>query len=77
MADVTNDLIYEVLKSLQRGQQNIENAVSEIRNELQAIRVHSLAVQTDIKNVYSTTASIEIRLDRIEKRFDFVSEPAE
>ena len=77
MAEVTNELIYEILKSLQRGQSNLEHTMGEVRNELQALRVHTVGMMTDIKNVYSTTAAIEVRLDRIEKRFDHVAEPAE
>lgn len=77
MAEVTNELTYEVLRGLQRGQSNIESVIGEIRNESQALRTHSLAVQTDIKNVYETTASIEARLDRLEKRLDHIGEPAE
>jgi hypothetical protein len=77
MAEITNESIYEVLKSVQRGQSNMLDVVAEIRNELQAMQTHSLAVQTDIKNDYATMATIEVRLDRIEKSFDAVGEPAE
>jgi archaellum component FlaC len=77
MADVSNELIYEVLKAVQRGQGNIEAAIGEIRNELVAIRMHSLGTQTDIKNIYETMAQLDTRVERIEKRLDMVGEPAE
>ena len=75
--EVTNELLYEVLKSFQQRLSNIEGSNGEIRNELQAIRVHNVGMLTDIKNIYGTTSSIEIRLDRLERRMDLSSVPAE
>jgi hypothetical protein len=77
MTEVTNELIFEVLRSIQGRLTNIEGSVGEVRNELQAIRVHNVGMLTDIKNIYATTASIEVRLDRLERRMDHVAEPAE
>jgi hypothetical protein len=77
MAEVSNELIYEVLKSVQNGQSNIEAAIGDIRGELVAIRLHSLGMQTDIKNIYEIAAKLELRVGRIEKRLDIIAEPAE
>lgn len=40
MADVTNDLIYEVLKSMQTRLDRIDGNVAGVRGELQAMRLH-------------------------------------
>lgn len=53
MADITNELIYEVLKSLQQGQAEIKAGQQDLKVELQAIRGHMLAFQTDINNLYT------------------------
>ena len=77
MADVTNELMYEVLKAIQREQSSSTQLFGEVRNELVAIRLHSLGVQTDIKNIYETLAKLETRLERIERRVGLIGEPAE
>jgi chromosome segregation ATPase len=77
MAEVTNDLIYEVLKDIQRRIGNIEDSIRETRQELLAIRGHMNAIQSDINNLYAGQAKIEARLVRIEKALNLVTEPAE
>ena len=76
MAEVTNELIYEVLKSMQARLGNLEDGVREIRSELRALRGHMLAMQTDVSNLYDGQAKIELRLERIERRLDLVDLPA-
>jgi hypothetical protein len=77
MPVASNELIYEFSKSVHRGQGNIETAIGEIRNELVAIRLHSLGMQTDTKNIYETISQLDTRVERIERRLDMISEPAE
>jgi len=77
MAQVTNELIYEVLKFIRNRITNIENGVREVRQELIAIRGHLNAVQTDIANLYSGQNKIESRLERIERRLNLVGDAAE
>ena len=48
MAEVTNELMYEVLKALRDDVARVQDGQQDIRTELQAIRGHMLAVQTDI-----------------------------
>jgi predicted nuclease with TOPRIM domain len=77
MAEVSAELVFEVLESMQTRLTNIEGTIGEVRNELQAMRVHNVGMLTDIKNIYGATASIELRLDRLERRLDLTHEPAE
>ena len=52
MAEVPNDLIYEVLKKIQDQGACMRADVHSIREELQAIRGHMNAMQRDIHNLY-------------------------
>jgi hypothetical protein len=77
MAEVTNELIYEVLKAIQQRLSNMDAKLGEIDGRMNALTLHSLGVQTDIKNIYAAVAQTEIRLDHIERRLGLVVEPAE
>jgi hypothetical protein len=75
MAEVTNALMYEVLKSIQQQTQRMDLTLGEVKLELQVIRGHQLAIQQDISVIYSRLGSIELRVDSIERRLGS-SEPA-
>ena len=75
MADVTNELMFEVLKQMQERLGNIDHKLDEVKSELQAIRGHALATQQDTANIYRALANHETRFDRIEKRLGLI-EPA-
>ncbi|WP_327448826.1 hypothetical protein [Brevundimonas sp.] len=75
MAQVTNELMFEVLKSIQQQTQRMDLTLGEVKLELQAIRGHQLAMQQDISVIYSRLGSIEQRVDRIERRLG-LTEPA-
>lgn len=70
MAEVTNELIYEVLKKIQDSVVRLENGQREIREELIAMRGHMLAMQRDIHNIYERLDDHGRRLDRIERRLE-------
>ena len=67
MADVTNELIYEILKSIQFRLDKIEAGIDELRQGHNAMRGHMISIQTDISNIYGILARHDQRLDRIEK----------
>jgi tetrahydromethanopterin S-methyltransferase subunit G len=71
MAEVTSEWIYEVLKQLQDRMSSFEKKMDEVKSELQALRIHSIAMQQDIQNIYATFVRQEARLDRIERRLEF------
>ncbi len=78
MAEVSSELIYEILKSVQNRTTNIELVLIEHAKELQALRGHSDSAQTDMTNIYGVLQCIDSRLDRIGKRLDLreMAEPA-
>jgi hypothetical protein len=82
MAEVTNELLYEVLKSLQTRMSNFEEGLREIRGEMRAFRGNLLAnnsrldaVQIDLGNIYETLTGIDTRISRIERRLDIIDTP--
>ena len=52
MAEISGDLIYEVLKSLQNDNSQIKGELRDIKLELNAIRGHLISVQQDVHNIY-------------------------
>ncbi len=75
MAEITNELIYEVLKSMQARLGNMEQGQKEIAARISALQTHMLAVEKDVANLYEALAALDTRLERIEKRLDIVGEP--
>lgn len=75
MADVSNELIYEVLKSMQERSSRMEDKLDELKAEMNAFRGHMISLQQDIHNIYGVLSRQDLRLDRIERRLEMV-EPA-
>jgi len=70
VAEVTNELIYEILKNLQSRTANVELVTIEHSQALNAVRGHVVSIQTDTNNIYSVLTRIDQRLDRIERRLE-------
>ena len=70
MAEVTNELIYEVLRPVQDQLVNLSDGQRDMREELRALRGDSLAMQTDVSSIYHVLNSVERRAERIERRLD-------
>ena len=84
MAEVTNELIYEILKSMQQRLSNIEAKMGEVDGRMHALTIRMDGLRTEvgaahagIENIYQTLAHTDGRLARIEKRLELVHEPAE
>jgi chromosome segregation ATPase len=75
VAEVSNELIYEVLKQIQERGNGTDRKVDELKSEMQAFRGHLIALQQDVHNIYTVLARHDSRLDRIERRLQLV-EPA-
>lgn len=82
MAEVTNELIYEVLKSIQDRLGNIENRLSAVEVRLDSlgeqVRAQTMsqnATNIDVANLYRMFTTMDNRLLRIERRLDIVEEP--
>lgn len=76
MADVSNELLYEVLKKMQEQLGRVESGQRGIQEELRAIRDHQLAVQRDISNIYESLARLDVRVDRIERSLELTGTTA-
>jgi chromosome segregation ATPase len=63
-------MIYGVLNQLQERMSPFEKKIDEVKSELQALRVHSIAIQQDTQNIYATLSRYDARLDRIERRLE-------
>ena len=70
MPAATNDLIVEILRSLQQDVRLLRDGQSEIKQELISIRGTMVSMQQDINNIYGILARHEERLDRIERRLE-------
>ncbi len=77
MAEVTNELLYEVLKGMQTRLANLEQGQREIMARLSAMQTHLMAVEKDVANIYDALGALDGRLLRVERRLDIVSEPGE
>ncbi len=68
MAEVTNELMYELLKSMHQRMDRLETGIGEVKQELVSIRLSVMGVQNDVHNIYGMLGRHDERLDRIEKR---------
>ena len=74
MAEVTNELIYEILKKIQEQIAHFQEGQRVIRDELTALRGHQLAMQKDIYNIHERLDVMERKIDRIEHRLELRDE---
>ena len=77
MAEVTNELLYEVLKAIQAKLGNVEQAQKETVARLSAMQTHLMAVEKDVANIYDSLGALDSRIERIERRLDIVNEPGQ
>ncbi len=70
MPDVTNELMYEVLRSLQQDIRTVKDGQNEIRNEIVSMRLNLVSIHQDLNNIYGILGRHEERLDRIERRLE-------
>lgn len=74
MVEVTNELIYEVLKKIQPDVSLVRTTQQSMSEELSAMRGHMVAMQKDIHNLYDMSHEHGRRLDRIEWRLELRDE---
>jgi len=70
MAEVTNELMYELLKKLNAWFDRVDASLAELRAEANSLRGTMIAIQQDIHNIYTSLSRHELRLDRIENRLE-------
>jgi archaellum component FlaC len=66
MAEVTNEL----MKRMHHELHELRQDASEIKREINVIRGHMAAIQTDVNNIYGILGRHDQRLDRIERRLE-------
>ncbi len=74
MTEITNELNYEILKSLQKGQAEIKAILSEHTRQFIKIREDINNLRSDDLRRETMQAQIDVRLDRIEARLDLIDE---
>ena len=70
MAEVTNELMYELLKRMHADISDVKLTQRELKSEMNAMRGTMISMQQDIHNIYGVLARHENRLDRIENRLE-------
>ena len=82
MADVTPELMFEVVKSVQARLAQVDGKIDELKQEMQAsrtsqngIRQEITSVFQEISGVHATLVRHEGRLDRIETRLELTDVP--
>ncbi len=70
MAEVTNELMYELLKGFHQRFDKLDLSIGELKSEMQSMRGTLVSVQQDIHNIYGVLGRHETRLDRIENRLE-------
>ena len=68
MADVSNGLMYQVLKQLPSDMVGVKDALRENTAALNALRTHMIAQAQDIHNIYAILG----RLERVKRHLDIV-----
>ena len=75
MAEANFELIYEILKILQRDFGEMRSSIGEVKTELNAIRGHMVSLQQDVHNIYGMLGRHDVHLERIERRLELSDAP--
>ena len=70
MADVNNQLLYEILKTIQSGQAELKAALADQSRQLIKIREEINSLRGDDLRREALQAQMDVRLDRIEHRIN-------
>ncbi|SIR00855.1 hypothetical protein SAMN05880590_110104 [Rhizobium sp. RU35A] len=70
MADVTSELLYELMKRVHAEVADVKQGQRELKAEMNAMRGAMVSLHQDIHNLHSVLARHELRLDRIENRLE-------
>ncbi|ORE97898.1 hypothetical protein [Aurantimonas sp. 22II-16-19i] len=70
MAEVTNELLFELMKRFHERFDKLDHGISEVKQELISIRGHMLSMQNDVHNIYAKLDRHEQQLERIERRLE-------
>jgi 4-hydroxy-3-methylbut-2-en-1-yl diphosphate synthase IspG/GcpE len=68
MPEVTNELMYELLKRIQSGMTHQDRMLKELRDRIASLET----IRADIVRIDHRLDAMDDRLERIEKRLDLV-----
>lgn len=74
MVEVTNELMYEVLKDIRSGQTDLKAGLHAVREEIRAIRTHMAGFQADINNLYTAQMDMGKDLERVKVRLNLTDQ---
>jgi hypothetical protein len=69
VAEVTPELIFEVLRAVQARLAQVDGKVDELK-QMQAPRTSQISILQEISGIHATLVRHEGRLDRIERRLE-------
>ena len=75
MAEVSADLVLEVLRKVQQRLDGIDHTLGEIKLEMAAIRGHQLSIQHDTHNIYGVLGRHDLWFERIDRRLELNDTP--
>jgi DnaJ-domain-containing protein 1 len=70
MAEITNELMYELMKRMHGEMANLRDGQNDLRQDFISLRNHMHVMQGDVNNLRTTMAQVLIRLDCIENRLE-------
>nr|WP_250813467.1 hypothetical protein [Neorhizobium tomejilense] len=70
MAEITSELMYELLKKIHQRFDKVELSIGELRADHMTLRGQLHVLQGDVNNLCVTVGHIENRLDRIDNRLE-------
>ena len=70
MADVTQELMFELMKRLHERFDKLDRKVSDLQAEFVGLRGVVASQQSDIHNIYGILHRQDDRMERIERRLD-------
>jgi uncharacterized coiled-coil DUF342 family protein len=70
MADVTAELMFEVLESLQARLAQVDGKIDELKQEMQASRTSQNGIRQEITGIFQEISSVHATLIRHEGRLD-------
>jgi tetrahydromethanopterin S-methyltransferase subunit G len=75
MAEVSSELIFEVLKQVQQRLDRVDHKIDELKTEMNALRGHMISLQQDTHNIYGVLGRQDSRFERIERRLEIIDVP--
>lgn len=70
MADVSQELLHDLLRRMHQRADKSDNAIRDLRHEMNSMRLVIHAHQSDINNLYTALHQMDDRLERIENRLE-------